>query len=59
MKFHAQYIVTCRMPSESFSALTLVSLCRVGASVKKAILLATFEDGNDNEVKFETISWLT
>jgi tRNA splicing endonuclease len=59
MKFHAQYIVMCRLPSESFSALSLISLCRVGASVKKAILLATFDDANEDEVKFETISWLT
>lgn len=62
MKFHAQYIVMCRLPNENFSALSLISLCRVGASVKKGILLATFDDnddGNGEEVKFETISWLT
>jgi len=62
MKFHAQYIVTCRLPEESFSPLSLISLCRVGAAVKKAILVATFEEDEESEeeqLRFETLNWLT
>ncbi|XP_059473283.1 tRNA-splicing endonuclease subunit Sen34 [Neocloeon triangulifer] len=64
LKFHAQYIVTCRLPEESIPALELIALCRVGTSVKKAVILATFDtdDGNSEEeetVTYQTLNWVT
>lgn len=57
IQFHAKYIVICCENDEIYTdEKDLVAKSRLGTSVKKTVLLATY-DKDENKVKYKAIKW--
>jgi len=55
MQFHAKYVVICfEDPISSMDEKDLVARSRLGTSVKKTVLLATYQD---DEIKYKAFRW--
>ncbi|KAK2188882.1 hypothetical protein NP493_117g07037, partial [Ridgeia piscesae] len=55
-RFHSFYIAVCRPSSQSFTPLDLITLGRLGANVKKTVILCTVDEDTD-QMCYISLQW--
>ena len=56
VKFHAQFLVICIERDEVLAPTELVALGRLGTSVRKSVLLASFSE-DESSIMYQTLQW--
>ena len=54
-RYHSFYIVVCLEDDEELSPLDIVTMGRLGANVRKTVLLASLDDKDD--VRYTSLQW--
>ncbi|XP_051171716.1 tRNA-splicing endonuclease subunit Sen34 [Leptopilina boulardi] len=54
--FHSQFIIHCKEKTDVLSVNELVSICRIGSSVRKTQVFASFSEEND-KIEYQSFQW--
>lgn len=55
--FHSQFIIHCKEKTDVFSVNEFVSVCRIGSSVRKTQVFASFSQDGSEKIQYQSLQW--